>query len=84
MVQMNLTGPNQQQGPALSSLRFAQGQALSAAKDQRSKASLCLSRQTLRYAQGDTVRLFKRSSTFLQIEPCLIFPVIRLIIGNGI
>src|SRR3989442_11553524 len=33
MVQMNLTVPNQQQGPALSSLRFAQGQALSAAKD---------------------------------------------------
>ena len=32
-VQLNLTVPLQRKGPALSSLRFAQGQALSEAKD---------------------------------------------------
>ena len=43
---MNLTVPHHQKDPALSSLRFALGQALSEAKDQRSEASLCLSSQT--------------------------------------
>jgi hypothetical protein len=32
-VHIHVTVPHQQQGPALSSLRFAQGQALSEAKD---------------------------------------------------
>ena len=42
---MNLTVPHQQKDPALSSLRFALGQALSAAKDQRELYS-CLPLET--------------------------------------
>src|SRR5258708_26586190 len=55
---------------AVEHLRFCLGK-VQPCHAERSEVSVCLSRQTLRCAQGDTVRLFKRSSTFLYIEPCL-------------
>src|SRR4051812_7008381 len=66
MVQMNVTVPHLQKGSALSSLRFAQGQALSAAKDlsaerDRPFASLRVTRWDGSNGEG----------LFFTTEPCL-------------
>src|SRR5258706_12814868 len=66
MVQMNVTVPHRQKGSALSSLRFAQGQALSEAKElsaerDRPFASLRVTRWDGSNGEG----------LFFTTEPCL-------------
>src|SRR3954465_15810604 len=66
MVQMNVTVPHRQKGSALSSLRFAQGQALSEAKElsaerDRPFASLRVTRWDGSNCEG----------LFFTTEPCL-------------
>src|SRR5258706_9851110 len=65
-VQMNVTVPHRQKGSALSSLRFAQGQALSEAKDLSAERDRPFA--SLRVTRWDSCNC---EGLFFTTEPCL-------------
>ena len=66
MVQMHLTVPHQQKGPAMSSLRFTLGQALSEAKDLSAERDRPFASLRVTWCDGSNCHV-----RFVQIEPCL-------------